>query len=88
MAFRWPIKRKLLGLAGATLFPLLLLFGFWVFWEIGEHTADAEANVALASRQAATQIRTLKGECFPTCRMPKAGSESASSLPPSSPEGW
>ena len=57
--FRWPIKRKLLALGAGTLFPLLLLLAFWAWWEVRHHTEEAEAELILASRQAASQVELL-----------------------------
>ena len=54
--FRWTIKRKLLALGGGTLLPLLLLLGSWVWWEVRERTGAAEAELTLASQQAAGQL--------------------------------
>ena len=57
--FRWTIKRKLLALGGGTLLPLLLLLAFWVRWEVREHTDGAEADLTLASQQAAARVVAL-----------------------------
>jgi len=50
--FRWTIKRKLLALGAGTVVPLLLLIAYWARWEVSEHIESAEAELALASRQA------------------------------------
>jgi len=57
--FRWTIKRKLLALGAGTVVPLLLLIAYWARWEVSEHIESAEAELALASRQAAGQIEAV-----------------------------
>ena len=57
--FRWTIKRKLLALGAATLLPVLLYFAFWTRWQVRIHTEEAEAELALASTQAAAQVEQL-----------------------------
>ncbi|MBI2017184.1 MAG: cache and HAMP domain-containing protein, partial [Candidatus Rokubacteria bacterium] len=57
--FRWTIKRKLLALGAATLLPVLLFLAFWTRWQVRIHTEEAEAELALASTQAAAQVEQL-----------------------------
>lgn len=57
--FRWTIKRKLLALGAGTLLPLLLLLAFWAWWEAHERTEAAEAELTLASAQAASLVEHL-----------------------------
>ena len=57
--FRWTIKRKLLALGGGTLLVLLALLAFWAWWEVREHAEGAEAELTLASQQAAGHLEAL-----------------------------
>src|SRR3972149_3084805 len=60
--FRWTIKRKLLALGLGTLLPVLFLIAYWGWWEIREYTERAEAELTLASRQAADRVEDVLGQ--------------------------
>ncbi|MBI4254904.1 MAG: GAF domain-containing protein [Candidatus Rokubacteria bacterium] len=62
--FRWTIKRKLLALGAATLLPVLLFLAFWTRWQVRIHTEEAEAELALASTQAAAQVEQILEQIF------------------------
>ncbi|MBI2159533.1 MAG: GAF domain-containing protein, partial [Candidatus Rokubacteria bacterium] len=60
--FRWTIKRKFLALGAATLLPILVLLAFGAKWQVRIHSEAAEAELALASTQAAAQVEQLLEE--------------------------